>query len=312
MKPFFTLWMLLFSVWIHAANESSASSNSTDSHSENNQVAIITGSSSGLGYELAQLAMAENMDLVLVDILPDESERMASVYRLQGGKAEVIEADLSDPAQRPQIIEKTLATFGRIDYLFNNAGYAYMTSLQEHDLKEAHRLFEVNYWAYVDLAQRVLPHMQQQKSGRIINVSSVLGVIPSGPQFGVYAASKHALVGFFQAVDKELEGSGVEVKLVCPAGMKTNIIPNAVGKQVAQMQHIDDDWEPPVIVATEIFAEKDNGELLQFPSIAKDVRQRYLQSLMPAVESAVAETAEVSEQETTETANQETNAVEAN
>tara|TARA_B100000446_G_scaffold35710_2_gene31413 strand:+ start:839 stop:1648 length:810 start_codon:yes stop_codon:yes gene_type:complete len=243
------------------------------------KVAIITGSSSGLGYELAQLAMKDNMHLVLVDIRPDGSEQLAQQYRRQGGKALVIEADLADPLQRPQVINKTIENFERIDYLFNNAGYSYMTGLADHDMAEAHRLFEVNYWSYVDLAQHALPYMQQQQSGVIINTSSVLGVIPSSPQLSVYAATKHALVGFFQAVDKELAQSGVEVKLVCPGGMKTNILVNAVGKHVDQVQHIDDDWEPPTKVAREIFAEKDNGELLQFPSVAKAMRAKYLQSL---------------------------------
>ncbi len=243
------------------------------------KVAIITGSSSGLGYELAQLAMEEGMHLVLVDIAPTQSQQLAQRYRQQGGKALVIEADLADPLQRPQVIDKTIANFKRIDYLFNNAGYSYMTTLADHDMAEAHRLFEVNYWAYVDLAQRALPYMQQQQSGVIINTSSVLGVIPSSPQLSVYAATKHALVGFFQAVDSELAQSGVEVKLVCPGGMKTNILTNAVGKHVDQVQHIDDDWEPPTKVAREIFAEKDNGELLQFPSVAKAMRAKYLHSL---------------------------------
>lgn len=247
--------------------------------SENNKVAIITGSSSGLGYELTKLAMADNMQLVLVDINPAQSETIAKQYRQQGGQAIVLTADLADPAQRPQVIDKTIQTFQRVDYLFNNAGYSYLTTLADHDMDEAHRLFEVNYWAYVDLAQRALPHMLKQKSGNIINTASVLGVIPSSAQLGVYAASKHALVGFFQAVNNELADTGVDVKLVCPGGMKTNILVNATGKYVEQVQHLDDNWEPPTKVANEIFAQKDNGELLQFPSVAKAMRAQYLEGL---------------------------------
>lgn len=243
------------------------------------KVTIITGSSSGLGYELTKLAMQENMRLVLVDINPEKSQVIAEQYRNNGGEALVIEADLADPAQRPQVIDQTIHRFQRIDYLFNNAGYSYLTTLDDHDMDEAHRLFEVNYWAYVDLAQRALPHMLRQESGRIINTSSVLGVIPSSAQLGVYAASKHALMGFFQAVDKELADTGVDIKLVCPGGMKTNILVNATGKYVDQVQHLDDDWELPTKVASEIFTQKDNNELLQFPSIAKAMREKYLSSL---------------------------------
>ena len=249
--------------------------------SHSGKVAIITGSSSGVGYEMTQQAMARGMHLVLADINPAPSEQMAAAYRARGGRAIVVEVDLAIAAQRPAVIDRAVEEFGRIDYLFNNAGYAYVTSLANHDMAQAKRLFEVNYWAYVDLAQRAVPIMKQQKSGVIINISSYLGIAPASPLLGVYAASKHALMGFFQSVDAELEGTGVDIKLVSPAGMKTNIITNAVGQDAAKVQGGDQDWEPPAKVVKEIFEQLDDGELLQFPSVAKGYREQYLKSLMP-------------------------------
>ena len=245
------------------------------------KVAIITGSSSGLGYELTKLAMVENMRVVLVDVNPAPSEAIAAKYRQQGGQALVLEVDLAKPALRSDIVEKALAAYGRVDYLFNNAGYAYLASLADHDMAEARRLFEVNYWAYIDLAQQVLPVMQKQNSGVIVNIGSILGFIPSGLEHGVYAATKHALVGFFQATAAELKDSNVKIKIVFPAGMKTNIYRNAVGKNVEKVRNRADDWESPSIVAGEIFQQLHNGELLQFPSVAKDIRRRYIEALKP-------------------------------
>jgi short-subunit dehydrogenase len=244
------------------------------------KVAVITGSSSGLGLELTKLAIANEMHLVLVDINPEVSNQVVEQYLLDGGKAVSVHADLSDPTQRSTIIEGAINQFGKVDYLFNNAGYAYMSSLADHDMAEAKRLFEVNYWAYVDLSQRALPHMIKNGRGHIINTVSVLGVIPGGAQMGPYAATKHALVGFFQSTATELKGSGVHVKLVCPGGMKTNIIPNARGKYVDQMQHVDDNWEPPVIVAKQIFENLHDGKILQYPSIAEGMYKQYLQTVM--------------------------------
>jgi len=245
----------------------------------NSAVTVITGSSSGLGWEISQLAMADKMRVVFVDINPGPSEQMAKQYRQQGGQAMVITADLAKPVQRKGIIAQVVTRFGQVDYLFNNAGYAYLTSLADHDMAQAKHLFEVNYWAYVDLAQQAAVVMAKQGSGVILNTSSIAGVIPVAGEMGSYAASKHALVGFFQAAATELKPKGISVKLICPGGMKTNIIPTAIGKNVAHMQHVDDNWEPASIVAKEVFEQRDNGELLQFPSIAKNMRNKYLNSL---------------------------------
>ena len=244
-----------------------------------NKVALITGSSSGLGYELALLAMQQKMDLVLVDINPKASKKLMASYKKQGGNAIVIRSDLSVSKQRSTIIKKAVKAFGRIDYLFNNAGYSHLSNFSDLDLAESKDLFEVNYWAYVDLAQQVVPVMKQQKSGAIINTVSILGVVPSSPPLASYAGSKFALIGFFQAISSELKQSGISVKLVCPAGMKTNILTNAGGNLAPHLQHIDDDWEPPSIVAKEIFEQLDDGKLFQFPSGAQTMFDDYVKGL---------------------------------
>lgn len=234
------------------------------------RVIVITGTSSGLGRELAVVAIERGMRLVLVDKDPGPSEAMAAAVREAGGEALFLEVDLADPSQRPRVIEATMEAFGRIDYLFNNAGYSYLALLEQMDLSEAHRLFEVNYWAYVDLAQRVIPIMRAQGGGTIMNVASILGIRPSPPGLGHYAATKHALVGMFQAAARELEDDGIRVFVAAPAGMRTNIARNSTGPLADGGRDRADDWEDPAIPAADIFELIEGDEIVVYPGYIGD------------------------------------------
>lgn len=227
------------------------------------KVAVITGSSSGLGHELARLAAEKDMRLVLADINPEPSRELAEKVRGDGGEAVVVEVDLAKPEQRPRVIESAVETFGGVDYLFNNAGYSYAATLEQTDMDMARRLFEVNYWAYVDLAQQVIPIMKEQGSGTILNVVSILAHVDSPAGSGHYSASKAALLGMFQAASEELEPHGIKVFLASPGGMRTSIARNAVGPLADESRDRADDWEPPEIAARDIF-EGIQGDQMQF------------------------------------------------
>lgn len=229
------------------------------------KVAVITGTSSGLGFELAQLAAELGMKVVLADIDLPPSAELAGRIRADGGEAVAVEVDLADPEQRPRVLEAAVERFGGVDYLFNNAGYAYATTLELHDLGEAHRLFEVNYWAYVDLANRAVPIMRSRGGGTIVNTVSILGHRPAPPGWGVYAASKHALVGMFQAAAAELAPDGIRIRLASPGGMKTNILRDAVGPLADRSRAGADDWESPAVVARDIFVMMGGDEVIFFP-----------------------------------------------
>ena len=207
------------------------------------------------------------MRLVLVDIVPGPSQAMVQRIEANGGEAVFVEADLADPAQRPQIVDTAMERFGTVDYLFNNAGYTYLARLEQTDLDQAHHLFEVNYWAYVDLAHRVIPIMKAQGHGTLLNVASILGVVPGAPGIGHYAATKHALVGMFQVAARELEPHGIDVYLAAPAGMRTNIARNSVGPLADERRDRADEWEDPAIPAADIFAAIAAGgdEVLIYP-----------------------------------------------
>jgi NAD(P)-dependent dehydrogenase (short-subunit alcohol dehydrogenase family) len=121
------------------------------------------------------------------------------------------------------------------------------------DLQAAHRLFEVNYWAYVDLAQRVIAPMRAGGGGTIVNVASILGVRPSPPGYGHYGATKHALVGLLQTAARELEEDNIRVIVAAPGGMRTNVARHSVGPLADPTRELPASWEDPAIVARDIF-----------------------------------------------------------
>lgn len=229
------------------------------------RVAIITGSSYGLGHELALLAQKQGMKLVLVDLRIEPSKALAREIIKSGGEAIVVEADLGDAGQRPRVIERAVQAFGRIDYLFNNAGYAYLATLENMSLEDAHHIFEVNYWAYADLAQRVIDPMREVGGGTIVNIASILGERPAPPNYGHYGATKHALLGLFQAAAKELKADNIKVIVAAPAGMKTHIGKHARGPEVDPGVDISQDWEDPAIAAQDIFNALDGDEVVIYP-----------------------------------------------
>lgn len=229
------------------------------------KVAVITGSSSGLGKALAELAASRDMKLVLADIDLPPSAEFAREVEEAGGAAVAVEVDLADAGQRGRVIDAAMERFGRIDYLFNNAGYSYLATLEQMDLEMAQRLFEVNYWAYVDLAQRAVPIMKEQGAGTVLNVASILGHRPGPPGLGHYAASKHALVGMFQVAARELEAHGIRVFVASPGGMRTNIARNSVGPLAEGSRDRADDWEDPAVAAADIFEKIQEDEVVFYP-----------------------------------------------
>lgn len=228
------------------------------------KVSVITGTSYGLGRELALLAAQHDMKLVMVDMRPEPSEQLAEQIRSQGGEAVVVEADLAEPEQRPKVIETAMEQFGRIDYLFNNAGYSYLATLEQMDLEQAHHLFEVNYWAYADLAQRVIPIMRKQGGGTIVNVSSILGMRAAPPRMAHYSASKYALHGLFQAAAEELKPDNIKVFLAAPGGMRTHISKHSVGPGASDDDRAAD-WEDPAVPARDIFEKMQGDDVIFNP-----------------------------------------------
>ena len=128
-----------------------------------------------------------------------------------------VTSDESVKAAVAQVLDQA----GRIDLLVNNAGVGLIAGAEESSLEQAKSLFDVNLFGVIRMTKAVLPIMRRQGSGRIVNISSVLGLIPA-PFMALYAASKHALEGYSESLDHEIRGSGIRVVLVEPAYTRTS------------------------------------------------------------------------------------------
>jgi short-subunit dehydrogenase len=124
-------------------------------------------------------------------------------------------------------VRSVIERVGRIDVLVNNAGTGAAGAAEESSVAQAQRVFDTNVFGVIRMTRAVLPHMRAQGSGRIVNISSVLGLIP-GPYMAIYAATKHAIEGYSESVDHEVREDGVRVLLVEPAYTRTGFDANAV------------------------------------------------------------------------------------
>lgn len=188
-------------------------------------VALITGCSSGIGRATAML-LAERGWRVFAT-----ARRPETLSDLANGRITPLRLEVTDEASMAAAVGQALAEAGRIDALVNNAGYTEVGPLEEATMDEVRRQFETNTFAPLRLAQLVLPTMRAQRSGRIVNVSTMGGRVAI-PFIGLYNGSKFALEAISDALRMETRPFGVRVILIEPGGVRTNF--NAVATQNAQ------------------------------------------------------------------------------
>lgn len=187
--------------------------------------ALVTGSSSGIGAELARLCAADGYNLVLVARRADRLESLgAELARAHEIQARALPADLADPAA-PEAIFRAMAETP-VDILINNAGFAVHGPFAEVDWERQARLLQVNMVALAHLTRLFLPHMLTRRSGRILNVASTAAFFP-GPLMATYYASKAFVLSFSEAVANEVEGTGVTATVLCPGVTETDFFETA-------------------------------------------------------------------------------------
>jgi NAD(P)-dependent dehydrogenase (short-subunit alcohol dehydrogenase family) len=182
--------------------------------SHDRPVVLVTGASSGIG-KAAALHLGGQGHRVFAGV-----RRLDAAPRGEGVEAVLL--DVTDDSSVAAAVALVLERAGRIDGLVNNAGVLILGAVEETSVAQAHALFDVNVMGVLRMSQAVLPTMRRQGRGRIVNVSSVAGFLPT-PYMGVYAASKHALEGLSESMDHEVRGFGVRVVLVEPGFTRTNI-----------------------------------------------------------------------------------------
>src|SRR5688572_16880370 len=174
-------------------------------------VALVTGASSGIGRATAKALQNAGFRVF-------GTSRRAAAESSDG--VTMLACDVTDDASVAKLVDEVLAKAGRIDLLVNNAGIGLLGGAEESSIAQAQALFDVNVFGVLRVTNAVLPTMRRQASGRIINMSSVMGLIPA-PYLALYSSTKHALEGYSESLDHELRAFGIRVVLVEPAYTRT-------------------------------------------------------------------------------------------
>lgn len=195
-------------------------------------VAVVTGSSTGNGFETS-LLLAKNKFYTYATMRNlDKSTRMKEIAKKDSLPLEVLQLDVTDDKSVADAIDMISNRHRRIDVLVNNAGYDMHGAVEDLSIDEIKTQFETNFFGAVRLMKAVLPLMRKQRSGIIVNVSSIGGRI-GVPLNSAYTSSKFALEGFSESMKYELEGFGIRVILIEPGAVKTNFLENIKWAQEA-------------------------------------------------------------------------------
>jgi len=185
------------------------------------KVAVVTGSSSGIGFETS-LALARDGYYTFATVRSvKKAQKIITIAKKENLKIEIIELDVNDEKSIKSAFEQILSKKQRIDILVNNAGWALFGSLEDVSVNDFRSQFETNFFGIISIIQKVAPIMRKQGSGVIVNISSVAGKI-GFPGSSAYISSKFALEGLSESLRYELGQFGVKVIIIEPGVIKTN------------------------------------------------------------------------------------------
>jgi len=188
-----------------------------------NEVAIVTGASSGIGAATALELGRRGARVVLAARRVDKLETQVLTVKAAGGEALAIPTDVADSRQVTRLVERTMATFGQVDVLVNNAGANWLRPLAASSPDEVVHVLKVNLLGAMLLTRAVLPGMLARRHGAIVSVGSLSGRVAMEP---LYSATKYGLRGFSLALRRQVAGSGVSVSLVSPGNIRTAMTSN--------------------------------------------------------------------------------------
>ena len=249
-----------------------------------NGVALVTGASSGIGLVTAKALVNAGYRVFGTSRKP--------VARSQG--VTMLICDVTDEVSVRALIEEIMRQAGRIDLVVNNAGIGLLGGAEESSIAQVQRLFDVNVLGVARVVNAVLPIMRNQKSGRIVNMSSILGLIPS-PFNAFYASTKHAIEGYSESLDHEVRAFGIRVLLVEPGVTRTSFEENltradqplpAYAAERARSENLMRKWveagDPPQVVADTVVKAATAGKPKLRYSAGKQSRQvRALRRFVP-------------------------------
>ncbi|OEK02785.1 short-chain dehydrogenase/reductase [Roseivirga sp. 4D4] len=204
-------------------------------NTETNKVWFITGASAGFGKAFAEYAISQNYNVV---VTARRLDKLAALEALAPNQVLAPKMDVTDNSQIEEAVDKAMKRFGQIDVLINNAGYGTVGAVEETPEDELRAQMETNFFGAIAVTKAVLPHMRDQKSGAIVNMSSMGGQMSFGG-FGPYSASKFALEGASEALAQEVGPFGIKVMIVEPGAFRTDFAGSAL-KHMPEMDAYKD------------------------------------------------------------------------
>ena len=249
-----------------------------------NKVVWITGASSGIGEALAHSFATEGAKLVLSARRTEELIRVKNSLKSNDDDVLILPLDLSDTSKVNDLTQRVISKFGRIDILINNGGMSQRSLTKDTPIEIDRKLMEVNFFGTVALTKSVLPHMLKQKNGHIIAVSSIAGKFGFFFRSG-YSASKHALHGFFESLRMEIQNDNINILIVCPGKVQTNMSINAITGNGGKHNKMDESHENGVsaeVCAKEILKGIKNNKEEIFIG-GKELRAIWVKRMFPAL-----------------------------
>lgn len=204
--------------------------------SEDTPVWVITGCSTGFGMELAKLVLGRGGRAVLTARKP---EQLAALVEGHGDRALPLRLDVTVPAEIEAAVAAAEAHFGRTDVLVNNAGYGYVAGFEEGEDDAIRAQFETNVFGLIAMTKAVLPGMRARRSGHIVNISSIGGLVAFAAT-GYYHATKYAVEGLSESLAREAAPLGIKVTIVEPGPFRTDW----AGRSVIESKTVIDDYAP--------------------------------------------------------------------
>jgi len=183
-----------------------------------NKVWFITGCSTGFGRELAKEVLAAGYRAAVASRNTDDVKDIVDAYP---DHAVAIKLDVTQADQISAAVAQVQEAFGQIDVLVNNAGIGYFGAIEESEEDEVRRMFEINFFGLANVTKAVLPILRKQRSGHILNVASIGGLV-GFPAVGFYNATKFAVDGFSESLAKEVAPLGIKVTVIAPSGFRTD------------------------------------------------------------------------------------------
>jgi NAD(P)-dependent dehydrogenase (short-subunit alcohol dehydrogenase family) len=183
-------------------------------------VAIITGGASGIGRALADALASRGCRVVVADLEIDPAEELAAAIQSRGDEATAAHVDVADFSSVQRVVDETTSSWGRLDYMFNNAAIYVAGELRNHTIEAWDRVIDVNLKGVVNGVQAAYPVMLAQGFGHIVNTASMQALTTS-PLSASYSATKHAIVGLSKALRAEASASGIRVSVLCPGVIRT-------------------------------------------------------------------------------------------